>query len=354
MNLDDLAIYSTLDPQNMFGEIGGLPDQLEKAWALGQTLPLPQGQSISRIVLAGMGSPGIGAELLAAYAEPLCAIPLVVHRDYGLPAWANGSDTWVIVCSFSGETEEMVSVFEQATNSGCTRLVVTTGGKLAELGRASGATVWTFEHPAPQFAALGYTFGLSLAALSRLRLLPDSSAELASAVAAMRVQQAHLTSDVPVVQNPAKRYAGQLIGRWPVFLAAEFLAPVARRWKMQVNELAKAWAQFEALPEADHGILAGLLAPEELFSKTMTMFINAPAYHPRNTLRSELTRKVFMLEGVPTDFYAAQGDTRLAQQWTALHFGDYMAYYLAIAYGLDPTPVEIIQQFKVEMANAGK
>lgn len=58
---------------------------------------------------------------------------------------------------------------------------------------------------------------------------------------------------------------------------------------------------------------------------------------------------MFMLEGIPTDFYRAQGETRMAQQWTALHFGDYMAYYLAIAYGIDPTPVEMIEQFKVEM-----
>ena len=353
MNLDDPAIYSALDSQNILGEIGGLPDQLEKAWTMGQTFPLPQVQSISRIVLAGMGSPGIGAELLAAYAVPLCAIPIFVHRDYGLPAWASGSETLVIVCSYSGGTEEMRSAFEQATKNNCTRLVVTTGGGLAELGRESGAIVWTFEHPAPQFAALGYTFGLSLAALSRLGLLPDSSAELASAVTAMRVQQAHLVKEVPAVQNPAKRYAGQLIGRWSVFLAAEFLVPVARYWKMQVNELAKAWAQFETLPEADHNTLAGLLAPEELFSRAMTMFINAPAYHPRNALRSDLTRKVFMLEGVPTDFYTAQGETRLAQQWTALHFGDYMAYYLAIAYGVDPALVDIIHQFKEEMANAG-
>jgi glucose/mannose-6-phosphate isomerase len=180
-------------------------------------------------------------------------------------------------------------------------------------------------------------------------MIPDLSEEVKDAAAAMRAQQAHLQPGVPAVQNPAKRYAGQLIGRWSVFLAAEFLVPVARRWKMQVNELGKAWAQFETLPEADHNTLAGLLAPEELFSRTMTMFINAPAYHPRNLMRSELTRKVFMLEGIPTDFYNAQGETRLAQQWTALHFGDYMAYYLAMAYRLDPTPVEIIEQFKEEM-----
>ena len=59
-----------------------------------------------------------------------------------------------------------------------------------------------------------------------------------------------------------------------------------------------------------------------------------------------------MLEGLNTDFIDAAGDTRLAHQWTALHFGDYTAYYLAMAYEVDPTPVEAIESLKVEMKRA--
>ena len=349
MSLDDPNIYPLIDPQNMRAEIDGLPGQLVNAWQFGQTQFLPTVENISNVVIAGMGCSATGAELLAAYAEPVSSIPIHVHNDYGLPAWAQGPETLVLFSSYSGETEEVLSAFEQATEKACTRIVMATGGKLADAGRESGADVWQFEHPAPQRAALGYAFGLPLAILSRLGLVPDPKDEINEAVAAMRAQQVHLQVEVPAVQNPAKRYAGQLMGRWVVFLGAEFLIPVARRWKVQVNELAKAWAQAETLPEADHNVLAGLAAPEELYSRTMTIFLNAPACHPRNTLRSDLTRKAFMLEGVPTDFYLAQGETRLAQQWTALHFGDYMAYYLATAYGLDPTPVPMIEQFKAEM-----
>ena len=131
------------------------------------------------------------------------------------------------------------------------------------------------------------------------------------------------------------------------------MAPVARRWKGQISEIAKAWGQFEFLPEADHNTLAGVVNPENVPSSTITIFLMAPAYHPRNTLRSELTRKAFMLEGISTDFFIAQGDSRLAQQWSMLHLGDYIAYYLAMAYGVDPTPVEAIEQFKLELKAAG-
>ena len=73
----------------------------------------------------------------------------------------------------------------------------------------------------------------------------------------MKRSQQHLRVDVPAAKNPAKRYAGQLMGRWVTVMGAGILAPVARRWKGQINEVAKAGANFEFLPEADHNTLAG-------------------------------------------------------------------------------------------------
>jgi glucose/mannose-6-phosphate isomerase len=145
--------------------------------------------------------------------------------------------------------------------------------------------------------------------------------------------------------------AGQLVGRWVNVYGSGILAPVARRWKGQVNELAKAGAGFEFLPEADHNALAGLENPEVLM-KTMTLFLRAPSDHPRNHLRADLTRHGFMVAGLNTDVYNANGESRLAHLWTALHFGDYMAYYLAMAYGVDPTPVDALQNMKTALKAA--
>lgn len=352
MNLDNLALYAKTDPQNMLAEIDGLPAQLEDAWQLGQAQPMPAVQNLSRILIAGMGGSAIGADLLEAYAAPLCPVPIAVHRDYGLPAWARGPETLVIASSHSGNTEETLSAFQQARENGCTRLSLSTGGKLAYAAQMAGSIHWTFEHRGQPRAAVGYSFGLLLAALSRLGLIPDPRAELENAVAALRAQQTQLRPEVPTVQNAAKRQAGQLMGRWIAVFGSEVLAPVARRWKGQISELAKAWGQFEALPEANHNSLAGLTQPEDLLGNLIAMFLVAPSYHPRNARRAELTKKAFMLEGVSTDLFIAPGETRLAHQWAALHFGDYMAYYLAIAYGVDPTPVPVIEQFKAEMKAA--
>jgi glucose/mannose-6-phosphate isomerase len=182
-------------------------------------------------------------------------------------------------------------------------------------------------------------------------LIPDPEKELMEAMAGMRSQQDTLRADVPVAQNPAKRMAGQLVGRWVNVYGSGILAPVARRWKSQLNELAKAGAGFEFLPEADHNALAGLENPE-LQMKTITLFLRAPSDHPRNHLRADFTRQGFMVAGLNTDVYNANGESRLAHLWTALHFGDYMAYYLAMAYGTDPTPVEALQNLKAAMLAA--
>jgi glucose/mannose-6-phosphate isomerase len=281
-----------------------------------------------------------------------CPVPIFVHRDYGLPAFAKGAETLVICSSHSGNTEEPLDAFETAVENGCNVLAIATGGKLAEKAKSAGFPVWQFEHDGQPRAAVGFSFGLILGALSRLGLVPDASEDVAGAVKAMKSQQAVIAAESPISKNPAKRLAGQLMGRWVTVFGAGVLAPVARRWKGQLNEVAKAVANFEFIPEADHNTLAGILYPPEVVPPhVISLFLRAPSDHPRNRLRLNITRKTYMLEGLNADSYVARGDTVLANIWTALHFGDYMAYYLAMAYSVDPTPVDALQTLKTTLKN---
>ncbi len=349
MNLDDHANFAQIDTQNYLAEIDDLPGQLQRAWELGSRQELPAWSSIQRVVIAGMGGSAIGADLLVAYAARACQVPLIVHRNYDLPAWARGPETLLITSSHSGNTEETLTAYQAGLERGCHILAICTGGKLAAAALQAGIPVWTFDHQGQPRAAVGYSFGLLLAAFSRLSLLPDPQEELTSALSAMRQQQTNLRADIPVGRNSAKRLAGQLIGRWVAVFGADILEPVARRWKGQMSELAKAWAQFEFLPEADHNTLAGTQQPETALSNLVALFLQAPSCQPRNLLRSDLTRRAFMLEGISTDAINASGDTPLAHQWTTLLYGDYVAYYLAMAYGIDPTPIAALVGFKQQL-----
>lgn len=350
MNLDDLERIKQLDPDDMYGHIRGLPDQIESGWKLGLSQPLPVMEPPEAVLIAGVGGSAIGADLMIAYVASQCRIPIVIHRDYGLPAWAKGPKTLVVASSHSGNTEETLSAFEQGRKNNCQLAAISRGGKLEAAAKEAGAPFWKFEHRGAPRAAVGVSFSLLLALVFRLGLIADPSKELEAAVQVMKAQQASLTAEVPVTKNLAKRLAGQLINRHIYVVGADYMAPIARRWKGQFSEVAKAWAQFEFLPEADHSTLAGIFYPQEILTRMMALFITAESDHPRNKLRAELTRKKFMEEGINTDMFHAMGETPLTQIWSALHFGDYLAFYLAMAYGVDPTPIVAIESLKVEMS----
>lgn len=349
MNLDNDKSFNSIDKEDMLGAIRGLPEQLLEAWQTAEALPLPQKKDFSRVVVAGMGGSAIGADILSAYTFSNCAIPFYVLRGYQLPAWAAGEDVLVICSSHSGNTEETLSIFQEAQEKKCTLMTISTDGKLLEQAKAQNVTAWTFKHIGQPRAAVGFSFGLLLNLFSRLSLIPEQDKALQSAVEEMQSLRAEIEADLPAVKNLAKRIAGQAIDRVPVVIGAEHLEPVARRWKTQINENSKSLAQFEFIPEADHNTLAGNIYPEELLYKTYAIFLTSDQYHERNQKRFELTAKEFMVSGMCTDKIVCQGSTKLSEIWNAILLGDYVSYYLAMAYEIDPTAIDVLNSLKSAM-----
>ncbi|MBL0347147.1 SIS domain-containing protein [Candidatus Villigracilis affinis] len=348
MNLDDLDLFKKIDTRNMLAQIDGLPNQLQTAWELGQTQPLPAFKDIQSIVISAMGDSAVAAELVTASVSSSIRLPVALHRGYGLPAFASGPQTLVVCISHSGNSEEVLDVFDAAQKNNCTVMVISTGGEIAKRATDKNIPAWKFDsNGVVDTAAVAYPFGLLLALFSRLGFIPDPANDVAEAIAMMKRSQQHITADVIAAKNPAKRYAGQLVGRWVTFVGTENLAPVARRWKMQINQLAKAGANFEIIPEATHNTLIATINPTPtLNAHTMTLFLRAPSDHPRNRLRSDLMRQTFMLEALNTDVIDARGESVIAHLWTLMIFGDYMAYYLAMAYGADPSEEDAFVNFK--------
>lgn len=350
MNIDNYQDFSHIDTNHMLSHIDSLPGQLLIAWNLGMKQDLPEFRNIRQVIVAGMGGSAISADLLGAYIDPLCHIPLYVHRDYSLPAWSQGPETLAIISSHSGDTEEALSAFDQSIANHCTTIAISTGGQLSKKALQVGVPLWQYYYPSQPRAAVGYSFGLMLSILTRLSLIPDPSNELQDAVATMKAAQNHLKAEVEIIKNPAKRIAGQMVGRSTFVIGYGILAPVARRWKAQINELAKSWGQYDIIPEVNHNTISGIEHPEKIIPNIYALFLRIPSDQSRNQQRISLTQKTFMLQGLGTDFIEAKGNTPLAQMWSTLHFGDYVAYYLAILYDIDPTSIPTIDSFKAAMA----
>jgi len=357
MNLDDLELFRRLDADHLIDLINGLPEQLEAAWALGQTLALPADMGkVERVAICGMGGSAISGEMLAALLEDSCPAPIMVVRDYTLPAWAAGPSTLVVALSHSGMTEETLSAAAQAIERGAKLLAITTGGDLASMVEAAGGTVWRYQFAGMPRAALGWIYGLLLAAFSRMGLAPDLAADVAESVERMWRAQEQFVPEKIAALNPPKRYAGQLVDCIPVIWGAGLLAPVARRWKTQINENAKSSAFFDLLPELDHNTVVGIESPTEILRKHKYQIIQllSPRYdHPRVALRHQMTLELFREQAIITDTVKARGESRLANQMSLVQFGDYVSYYLAMAYEVDPSPIGPIMMLKEKMGSSG-
>ena len=349
MNLDDLKRIQQIDSMDMIDEIDHLPDQILKAIETAKKNTLPAWTGFENILISGMGGSAIAGDLLAAYLADICPLPILSHRDYGIPAWVSAKKTLIIACSHSGNTEETLSTFEAAKMLGCRIVAVTTGGKLAVDAKAAGYPVWIFDHKGQPRSAVGFGFVLLISILAKLGLVPDPEADLRNTVALMRTEQVKYQPAAPVSQNPAKRQAGQFVDRFVTIIGSGALAPLGRRLKGQINELGKAVAFFDYLPEADHNSMAGTTNPDEAAFKE---YCPVPALRFRSSTEckagqthTECIHAQWNLHGP----LQRPGNTKLEQIWTTLHFGDYVAYYLAMLYEIDPTPIEAIQHFKQEM-----
>jgi len=354
MHLDDSAAIQRLDSNSMLERIRELPHQCTAAWEQSQTLTLPPDyRSVDDVTIVGMGGSAIGGALLQGLIAEGCEIPISVVRDYALPAFVQGPDSLVIASSYSGNTEETLSSFEQAQARNARTLAITTGGKLAELAHEAGAPVVQFDYGSQPRAAIGYSLTLLLGVSHQLGFIRNYAADVTESAQVMEAWQREIEIDVPRGRNLAKELAGQIHGNLPVIYGAGFLAAVANRWKTQFNENAKHWAFFEVLPELNHNAVVGLGIPDVIRDAGIVLMLRSARDPQRIQERWDVTRELLSREGVTVKEIYGRGESPLSQMLSLIHFGDFVSFYVAMLNEVDPTPVEAIAFLKERLAELG-
>ena len=344
--LDDPQTHAQLDPTGLRNRIGDLPKQCLKAWRQGLDLALPADYASSRhIVIAGMGGSAIGGDLLADLISLEKAPPITVCRGYTLPPHV-GQDSLVIASSNSGNTEETLSACQDALSRGAKVVALTSGGQLGQMARGASIPELCIDYAGEPRSALGYSFLVPLAILQGLGLIKPKDEDIVEALEGMAFLVRRLGPEIPLQENPAKDLATTLQGKLVVVYGAGHLSGAARRWKAQLNENSKAWAFVETLPEADHNAVAGLQWPQSVKRKACVVMLNALGLHPRVRLRYQLTAELLKKAGVECRTVDGMGKGALAQIMSAVLFGDYTSYYLALLNGEDPSPVPSIDYIK--------
>ena len=340
---------SAPDPDDMRAAVRAHPDHLEEGWERGgavEGLDL-DASSLNGIVVCGMGGSAIGGDLVRTLVEPSSPLPFAVNRGYTLPGWVN-QKTLVVASSYSGGTEETLSAFAEARERGAQIVAVTSGGDLAD--RADDGRTVTIPGGLQPRAALGYSLGVLLRLVRTLGLadLPDGAVQDALAAARDRAGRYDRDEDGNGPRDLSKRFVGALP---VVYRGVGLLEAVGMRWQTQVNENAKHPAVGNVFPELDHNEIMGFESgPPAVLSTMQVVVLRDRDDHAQIQKRFDATRELVEDSVGGWHEVETEGDSRLSRTLSLVQYGDWASLWLAYRKGVDPTPVETIQQLKKTLA----
>ncbi len=348
IDLDDPRVIRGLEDDGMLELARSMPDQVSKGWESGVAVELPSGYANpGSFVVAGVGGSAMGADLVGGITRQSLSVPLVVSRDYTLPAFV-GPDSLVVCSSYSGSTEETLSAFRQAEKAGAMIVLLGSGGKLFEAGSAY-PKIRLRTRGMPR-AAVGESVMALLGLLKRLDLITGVDHDLRDLRTSLEGWIRALDVHAAEPDNRAKSLARELHGRMPVVIGAGHLGPAARRWKAQFNENADQFAFCDELPEFNHNSIQGLNLPLIARESLHAIFLHPAGRDARTVRQGRIAARLLERSGISVSILEIEGDSPLAQVLTSIVWGDFVSLYLAALNGVRPTPIDNLALLKREMA----
>jgi glucose/mannose-6-phosphate isomerase len=345
----DRDTIARVDVSDQLTDILAIPEHLRDALWKVESAGLSSWDSRGGIIVAGMGGSAISGELARAILGDHASRPIITARAYGLPSWTT-NETTVICASYSGNTEETLACYEAAGVIGARRVVVTAGGKLAELARADSVPVIPVAGGYQPRTAVAYlTIAvLEVAALAGVGPRMNSDID----VAADHLEELVIAwGPDGADETEAKALARALYGTVPIIAGAGLTTAIAYRWKTQINENAKVPAYSQELPEMDHNEIEGWSSLGEL-GRFSAVFLDDDDTHPRVKERMELTSRLIRPGAAGVYRVNSRGRTPVERVFSLVLLGDLVSLYLAVLRGVDPEPVELLSALKAELGQA--
>lgn len=353
MILNNLDQIKNLDKSNVLGSVEALPDQCLHAWEEVEKIKIPDSyKNVNTLVMAGMGGSGLAARVIQSAFKNSLKVPLVRVNDYSLPGFVN-SKTLVVCSSYSGNTEEIISVFKQALSKNAKILTIFTGGNLEKLSRKYNIPhykIYPKYNPSNQpRMAIGYSIVGQLGLVSKTGTLRLDKSRIQDFVKIMKNTQEKCHILVPSKKNPAKKRAKIFKDKIITLVSAEHLTGAIHVFKNQLNENSKAFAVRFDIPELNHHLMEGLKDPDVNKRDLLFFLIQSYLYNPRNQKRIEVTKDVIEKNQVKVLLWRTNSKEKLSQVFETIQFGAYTNFYLAMLYATDPAPIKWVDYFKKQM-----
>lgn len=345
--LDDVQVYRQKDPSNALDVAG--EEWRQTGYEAEVRHPEHDRRDITRVVVAGMGGSALAALLAKSWLETETNLSVEVVRSYSLPGYVDAS-TLVICSSYSGNTEETLSTLDDATARGAQVAIIAAGGELIE--RADTHKIASVMLPDGIQPRMAMVYNLR-ALLKLLVHFEQVDARYYDEVANygewLSEQSSEWVSEVTTDRNIAKQLALFAVGKTPVFYASHLMAPVAYKWKISWNENAKNVAFWNELPEFNHNEFMGWVSHP--IEKPFAVFDLVSNFdHERIQKRFAVSDRLLSGRRPKSHSVSLQGETPLAQMLWGCILADFVSIYVAVLNGVDPTPVDLIEKFKKELA----
>ncbi len=339
--LDSVKNIRAIDRKGMASLIEKMPDHLSEGLRRGRRTGLSK-FTPKNILICGMGGSAIGGDLLKAWLIDSCAIPCDVIRSYAVPSYIS-KDSLVITASYSGNTEETLSMLEDARRRRAKIVSISSGGKLAEVSSTSSIPHARIPTGLPPRATIGFMFGAMVGVVERVGAAkPDKQVEESLRVLA-KINEL-CGPAVSTLDNPAKKLAHEMFGRVPVIVGQGVAAPVAKRWANQLNENAKCLAFSSELPEMDHNEIVGY-SSDPRGKGFSIVFLDKSANEERMADRIEATIDIVRCHA-QVHSVESLGNSPMAKMLSLVMLGDYVSVYTAILNKVDPSTTEPIERLK--------
>lgn len=348
--LDDPQKIKETDPKGMTSLVDRLPDMLEEGWLAAEPVNIPRPEKISNVIIAGMGGSAISGDIVNSILKDKVNIPVIVNRGYKCPRFA-GKETLFIAVSYSGNTEETLSSYKEAIAAKANIVAISSGGDLKELSEKNGNTHISIPGGQPPRSALGYLLAPILNVLSKTGMARDIKQDIDDTKKLLKQLGKKRTLSVATRENEAKQLAVKLAGKAPVIMVSDGVAYAAGlRWKTQLNENSKVTAQLSVFPELNHNDMVNYSFLKPGSHNYQFILLRDDADLERMKKRIEITKSLISgFVGGITEIHP-DGKSPLERVMSLIQLGDYVSVYLGIAAGIDPTPVDIIEKLKKELA----
>ncbi len=339
-----------VDARNMHADILSWPDQVRTGWAQGQEAAkaYPDAPVPSAVIWAGMGGSAIGGDFLAGLLSDSAPFPLTVHRGGPLPKWA-GSGTAVILASYSGNTAETLATAQEAIDRGCTLYALTSGGKLAAMAKEIGFETWTVHGGRMPRAALGEAFSTALGAFQQHGWVTITDEAYKETLQVINELTDTLSVAPEGIDHPVYGFLTETLKKHPMIYGSGTLVPVARRWAAQINENAKRAAQWGVMPEMNHNEVVPYVEGGEWGQWYDVILLDDPDAPADVRKRIPLTAELARAAGWTAQTITPRTQSTLARMMELTVIGDWLSYWLALAQGVDPSPIPTIDTLKARL-----